>query len=102
MDEKMRKGILQALVRFAQDEDKSMQRLRRRRYISLISACILLLAAFTFAFQESEQVAPWLYTLVAALGGIALGLSTWLDSSLATWPVLRNYLDLDRLRNTKP
>jgi hypothetical protein len=101
MSDKMREGIRQALVRFARDEEGSLRRLRKRRSLALVIGSVILLAAFSLAFQESDQVAPWVYTVSAAFGGGLLGLANWFDSSLATWPVLRDYLDLERLRNTQ-
>jgi hypothetical protein len=101
MTDKMRAGILRALARFARDEEGSLHRLRMRQRLSFALGCLILLVAFSLAFQESDLVAPWIYTLAAAFGGVCLGLATWFDSSLATWPVMRDYLDLERLRNTQ-
>lgn len=101
MKDKQREKIIQALAGLVRDEAAEMNKLRLRKRITQLAGWLALILAFTLAFQDSESPLAWLYTLGAALGGVLLGLNIWFEKSLLSWPVLREFLDRDRLRDAR-
>ena len=96
-----REKIIQALSGLVRNEAVELDKLRQKKRVAQLAGGIILLLAFTLVFQDSESPLAWLYSLAAALGGILIGLSMCFERSLLTWPILREYLDRDRLRDTR-
>jgi hypothetical protein len=101
MKDKQREKIIQALSGLVRDEAAEMDKLRLRKRVTQLAGWLVLALVFTLAFQDSESPLAWLYTLGAALGGVLLGMGKWYESSLLSWPVLREFLDRDRLRDAR-
>ena len=93
--------IIRNLVHFANNEAVGLNKLRILKRISTLSGWTVLLVAFTLAFQQSKHLAPWIYTIAAAFGGALIGLAIWYENTLLTWPTLRRFLDLEKLKNYK-
>ncbi len=87
-----------ALVLLATDEQKALDRMRRNRRWFKAAGFGVLFVSFSLAFNPSFGVPCWVLAAVSSLGGALIGLTVWLEQSLAQWPVLREYLDLERLR----
>lgn len=95
-----REKIIQALSGLVVDEAAELDKLRQKKRVAQLAGGMLLLLAFTLIFQDSESPLAWLYALGSACGGILIGLSICYERSLLTWPILRDFLDRDRLRNS--
>ncbi len=93
-----REGALRALILLAKDEEMALGAVRRKRRLFNGCGFVLLLAAFFLAFNPSFRVPGWVLAFVASLGGAVLGMGIWFENSLAQWPVLKEFLDLERLR----
>lgn len=90
--------ILRDLAAFASDEEASVKRVRRTGWLSKASGWLLLFLCFSIAFMYPRALPAGLLILIAGMGGVLLALGVWFTSTADTWPVLRGYLDLDRLR----
>lgn len=86
------------LIAFVCDEQAGLTRLRGLRWVSGAGGWIILVTAFSLAFMEQEVLPGWSLVFAASLGGGMIGLGTWFKHTLDSWPVIRGYLDLERLR----
>jgi uncharacterized integral membrane protein len=92
--------IIQALSGLVMDEASELTKLRQKKRVTQLAGGMILLLAFTLVFQDSESPLAWLYALGSACGGILIGMSICYERSLLTWPILRDFLDRDRLRSS--
>ena len=90
--------IIENLVRFARDEAAGLKRVRTLKRISKIGSWTVLVVSFTCAFQDPPPVPEWIPTFAAAMGGGMIGLGIWFAHTLRTWPTLRQFVDLKRLK----
>ncbi len=93
------KKILRNLIVFAKNEEAGLLRVRKFYLISKFGGWFILLLSFIQAFQNTNFIPTWLTTFLAAMGGAMIGLSIWFDHTLKTWPIMRNYVDLEKLRS---
>ncbi|MGD8379627.1 MAG: hypothetical protein PVI37_12190 [Gammaproteobacteria bacterium] len=97
-----RDKIVADLHRMLTDEPRQLTRLRRVMRLIKVTGWFVLLVCFSLAFMESEAVSPWIYTAAAAIGGALIGIGVWLENTLLTWPVLKEFIDRDRLAQAMP
>jgi hypothetical protein len=90
--------VLQALTLLAKDEPRALGNLRRSHRWFKIGGFGVMLASFFLAFNPSFGIPCWIIALAAALGGALMGLAVWFENSIIQWPILKEYLDLKRLR----
>lgn len=90
--------ILINLIIFACNEEAGLKQLRRYKHISKIGGWLILLIAFSLAFMEPIPLPVWIVLFVTAMAGAMIGLGTWFEHTLDSWPVIRRYLDLERLK----
>jgi uncharacterized membrane protein YdcZ (DUF606 family) len=90
--------VLKALVLLAADEQAALRKVRASHRWFKIGGFGVMFVAFFLAFNPSFGVPCWVLAAVAAFGGALAGLALWFENSLVQWPVLKQYLDLERLR----
>lgn len=90
--------ILKNLSAFAGNEEAGLKQVRLYKRISKFGGWLILLIAFSLAFMEPALLPVWLVVFVAAMGGAMIGLDIWFEHTLDSWPVIRRYLDLERLQ----
>ena len=90
--------ILKNLINFALNEEAGLKQLRRYKRISKIGGWLILLITFSLVFMEPMPLPVWFVVFVAAMGGAMIGLGIWFEHTLDSWPVMRRYLDLERLK----
>lgn len=88
----------QALVLLATDEQAALRKVRASHRWFKTGGFGVMFAAFFIALNPSFGVPCWVSAVAASFGGSLIGLSLWFENSLAQWPVLKEYLDLERLR----
>ncbi len=65
----------------------------------VVSAVLLiLLITFSLAFMEPVPLPVWFLIFITAMAGVMIGLGTWFEQTLDSWPIIRRYLDLERLK----
>jgi len=87
-----------ALVLLACDEQAALAKVRRNRLWFRAAGFAVMFVSFYLAFNPSFGIPCWILAVVSSFGGALTGLSIWFEQSLAQWPVLKQYLDLERLR----
>ena len=86
-------------MRFARNEATGLKRVRTLKRVSKIGGWTGLVVSFTCAFQNPPPVPEWTITFAAAMDGGMIGLGIWFENTLRTWPTLRQFVDLERLKN---
>ncbi|GEM_PF-4213365 len=99
--------VLKALVLLATDEQAALCKVRTNHRWFKIGGFGMMLDSFFLAFNPSFVIPCWIIALAAAFGGASMGLAVWFENSIVHWPILKEYLDLERLRGmdvteTKP
>jgi hypothetical protein len=89
---------LKALILLATDEQAALGKVRTSRRWCKLGGFGVMFAAFFLAFNPSLGIPCWILAIAAAIGGMLSGFAVWFENSLAQWPVLKQYLDLERLR----
>ena len=90
--------ITQNLVEFARDEQSALGRVRFMKRVTQIGGWVVLVIAFTLAYHDRLGVPAWVPTGREAVGGAMVALGQWFENTRLTWRLLRQDLDLDRLR----
>lgn len=95
--DRYREKMLRGLVRALDDEASHV-----RRYGLIGKACtflgsvVLVLAVFA-ALNAGEGAQVW-FVVSGAVAGLLLGLAVFFNSSVEQWPVTREFLDVDAIR----
>jgi hypothetical protein len=95
--ERYRARMVRGLVRALDDEEAHLRRYRRTgNACSVLGALVLSLAVFA-AFGGSPAAHLW-FVVSGAVGGLFLGLAVFFNSSVEQWPVHREFLNVDAIR----
>lgn len=95
---KKEKKIFKQLTDLIENEESQLRKIRIFKSISMIAGGVILSASFTFALLEIDVISPFVYTITAAFGGTFIGLAVCWGNSLDTWPILRKFLDLEKIK----
>ena len=96
-----RAQVLKALVLLATDEGAAMNKVRTGHRGFKGGGFGVLFASFFLAFNPSFGIPCWIIAVAASFGGALVGLAAWFENSLVQWPVIKEFLDLARLRKMK-
>ena len=89
--EKQRRVIIQAMAALAANEADELAKLRRLRTgLYWTGATIVAVTALL-----AGDWPVWITSLVAAAGGLVIGLGVHYDSSLNQWPTIKPFFDRD-------
>ena len=95
-DVKLEKKVVRDLAKFLASEPESVRRWRRIGTASIYLGSILcVLPAFLCA---QDSCVPWILATLAGVGGFCLGLGLWFTTFIEQWPVVRQFIDAERVR----
>ena len=92
-----RAKMVRGLVRALDDEESHVRRYRRiGTACSFLGALVFILALFA-AWGGSDGADVWL-VVAGLVGGLLIGLALFFISSVEQWPVTREFLNVDAVR----
>lgn len=95
--DRYREKMVRGLVRALNDEASHVRRYRRiANACNTLGALVFVLALFA-AWGGTGGGGPW-FVVSGAVAGVLLGLAVFFHSSVEQWPVNREFLDVDALR----
>lgn len=95
--DRYRAKIVRGLVRAFDDEEAHLRRYRRvGKMCGLLGALIFTLALFS-AWGGNDAADLW-FVVSGAVGGLFIGLAVFFNSSVEQWPVNREFLNADAIR----
>ena len=95
--ERFRAKMVRGLVRALDDEEAHVRRYRRvGTTCGMLGALIFTLALFA-AWQGSDAADLW-FVVAGAVGGLLMGLAVFFNSAVEQWPVNREFLNADAVR----
>ncbi|MBC5786101.1 hypothetical protein H8N03_24395 [Ramlibacter sp. USB13] len=95
--DRYRARMLRGLVRALDDEEAHLRRHRRMAGACSVAGALVFTLALFAAAAGSDAAGPWL-VVAGAVGGVFLGLALFYHSSVEQWPVNREFLDVDAIR----
>ena len=90
------KKVVLGLEKLLSDEERPLKRLRLTGRVLAVLGWLSLTFMFIAIFETSSVHTYFLVLAVA--GGVCIGLSIWLSTFSSQWPVLRAYIDVDRIK----
>lgn len=95
--ERYREKMVRGLVRALNDEEAHVRRYRRiGNACSTLGAVVFVLALFA-AWGGTGGAGPW-FVVSGTVAGVLLGLAVFFNSSVEQWPVHREFLNVDAVR----
>jgi len=95
-DMKDEEKIVRTLAKFLADEQVLVGRWRVAGKASIFLGAILWAAAI-FAYAQSAG-ASWIVAVLSGVGGLCLGLGLWFSTFVTQWPVVRQFIDAEKVR----
>ena len=92
----LERRLLRDLVRMFDNEPARMALIRRLAWAFLMVGAIAMTVGL-WAANGARPDAFW-PTVLAIFGGYAAGLSNFFFTSIRQWPIVRRYLDVERIR----
>jgi hypothetical protein len=97
-EEKIERRMAAHIARLVRDEASELARLRKRReFLYEVGGLLILLSLLA---SVRTWWPTWVNPLLAASGGLACGLGVFYDTAANQWPVLRKFLDSEKLEQT--
>jgi hypothetical protein len=93
---KFERRLLRDLVRTFDNEPARMALIRRLAW-TLLTVGAIAMAVGLWAMDATGSNAFWL-TVLAIVGGYVAGVSNFFFTSIRQWPIVRRYLDVERIR----
>ena len=95
--DRFRAKLVRGLARALEDEESHLRKYRRLgKACGVLGALVLTLALFA-AWSGGDAADLW-FVLLGAVGGLAIGLALFFNSSVEQWPVNREFMDADAIR----
>jgi hypothetical protein len=88
--------IVRTLAKFLADEQELVGRWRVAGKASIFLGALLWTLAI-FAYAQSAG-ASWIVAVLSGIGGLSLGLGLWFSTFVAQWPVVRQFIDAEKVR----
>ena len=88
--------IVRTLAKFLADEQKLVGRWRVAGKASIFLGALLWTLAI-FAYAQSAGVS-WIGAVLSGMGGLCLGLGLWFSTFVTQWPVVRQFIDAEKVR----
>ena len=89
--------MVRGLVRALEDEESHVRRYHRiGTACSVLGALVIGLALYA-AWGGSDAAGLW-FVVSGAVGGLSFGLAVFFNSSVEQWPVNREFLNVDAIR----
>jgi hypothetical protein len=96
LDAKLEKKIVRDLAKFLAGEPESVKRWRRIGNAWIVAGSLLCVLALFICAQDTSV--PWMLATLSVLGGFCLGLGLWFTTFVEQWPVVRPFIDAERVR----
>ncbi len=95
-DTKLEVKIVRTLAKFLDNE-----RVLVRRW-GVIGSVLFFLGALLWALTifayAQNPAASWLFAVLSGVGGLCLGLGLWFSTFVTQWPVVRQFIDAEQVR----
>ena len=88
--------IVRTLAKFLADEQELVGRWRVVGKASIFLGSLLWVLAF-FAYAQ-DPGASWVVAVLSGVGGLCLGLGLWFSTFVTQWPVVRQFIDAEKVR----
>jgi len=88
--------IVRTLAKFLADERSGLQRWRTIGRAWTFSGAVLWVVAIFGHLQDTGG--HWMLAVLAAAGGVCLGLGLWFSTFVEQWPAVRQFIDAERVR----
>ena len=93
---KFERRLLRDLLRMLDEGPKRLALVQRLAW-TLLTAGVFVMAVSLWSLAATDSDTFWL-TALAIAGGYIAGLSNFFFASLRQWPIVRRYLDVERIR----
>ena len=94
--DKLEKKVVFGLEKLLSDEERQLKRWRITGGVLAVLGWLSLTFMFMAIF-ETSSIHPY-FLVLAVAGGVCIGLSIWFSTFYSQWPVLRAYIDVDRVK----
>ena len=88
--------IVRTLAKFLADEQELVGRWRVAGKASIFLGALLWTLAI-FAYAQSAGTS-WIVAVLSGVGGLCLGLGLWFSTFVTQWPVVRQFIDTEKVR----
>ena len=95
-DPSVERKLVRTLARFLADEQAQLGRWRMAARAAIFLGAVLWTIALFGYLQDSG--ASWVFAVLAGVGGLCLGVGLWFTTFVEQWPVVRQFIDADRVR----
>jgi uncharacterized membrane protein len=95
-DAKLEAKIVRTLARFLVNEQVLIRRWRVVGKASIFLGSLLWALAILAYAQNAS--APWIFAALSGVGGLCLGLGLWFSTFVTQWPVVRQFIDAEKVR----
>jgi len=95
-DIKLEEKIVRTLAKFLADDKVLIRRWRIVGQASIFLGSLLWVLAI-FAFAQDAGVS-WIFAALSGVGGLCIGLGLWFSTFVTQWPVVRQFIDAERVR----
>ena len=95
-DAKLEEKIVRTLAKFLAKEQVLLRRWRAVGKTSIVLGSLLWALAI-FAYAQNAG-ASWIFAALSGVGGLRLGLGLWFSTFVAQWPVVRQFIDAEQVR----
>ena len=95
-DIKLEEKIVRTLAKFLANEQALVRRWRVVGQASIFLGTFLWVLAI-FAYAQDAGVS-WIFAALSGVGGLCLGLGLWFSTFATQWPVVRQFIDAERVR----
>jgi hypothetical protein len=88
--------VVRNLAKFLADEQVLVSRWSMvGKALTFLGSLLWVLAIFAFAQDSSVS---WVIAAISAVGGVCIGLGLWFSTFVTQWPVVRQFIDAERVR----
>ena len=95
-DAKFERRVVNNLAKFVADDGTLLARWRLTGKACVWTGSVPWALAILAFWQDGTG--SWIYAALAALGGLFLGVGLWFSTFAAQWPVVRPFVDADKVR----
>ncbi|MGZ8982311.1 MAG: hypothetical protein ACXW2D_16325 [Burkholderiaceae bacterium] len=95
--DRFRAKMVRGLARALEDEESHVRKYRRIGKACGVLGAFVITWALYAAWGGSDAADLW-FVVLGAVGGLSIGLALFFNSSVEQWPVNREFMDADAIR----
>lgn len=95
--DRFRAKMVRGLARALEDEESHLRKYRRLGQVCGVLGAMVFSWSLFAAWGGSDTASQW-FVVLGAVGGLLMGLALFFNSSVEQWPVTREFLDTDAVR----